>query len=122
MIDSDTLLLEYRGLVGYAERTQAVPVAAAWAGNRRVKHILIDFTRAVVIEESAAQHADFLAAAITAWRFQGVCVAFVGIARRFALPGELACRMRHNSARVFRTRDEALVWFLQEGRNQLDGP
>lgn len=110
--DADTLLLEYSGLVGYVERSTAVTVAAEWAGSYGVKYVLIDFTHAVVFEEGAAQHADFLAQAITAWNFRGLRVAFVGISRRFALPGELACRIRHNPARVFRTKDQALSWFL----------
>jgi hypothetical protein len=113
--DADTLLLEYRGLVGYAERSQAVTVAADWAACHGVKYVLIDFTRAVAIEEGAAQRADFLAKAITAWNVRGVRVAFVGIARHYALPAELACEIRHNPARVFRTRDQAFAWFARSG-------
>jgi hypothetical protein len=117
--DADTLLLEYSGLVGYAERSQAVSAAADYAANLGVKYVLIDFTRAVIFEEGTAQGADFSAKAIIAWNFRGVCVAFVGIPRHYALPGELACQMRHNPARVFRRREQALAWFTQRDHDWM---
>jgi hypothetical protein len=109
-LDQRTLLLEYNGLVGYRERTEAVTRAVERLKALGAQRLLVDFTHAVVVEEGTAERADFIAHAVTAWNIPDAAVAFISVPDAFAWPAELACKTRHLPARIFTSRDAAMEW------------
>lgn len=113
-LDESTILLTYAGLVGYLERAKALPRAVDRMRHTGAKNLLVDFTHAVVVEEGAAERADFIACAITAFSVPNAKVAFVGVSRSIAWPAELACQVRHVPAIVFPDLESAVDW-LEHG-------
>ena len=118
-LDDRTFELRYTGVVGYAERIQAINAVTDALKAGHADRLLIDFTQATAIEEDRSLRADFIARAITHLTIEGARVALVGIAANYAWPAELACEIRHIPARRFDTREDARAWLAAEDIDAL---
>ena len=107
---SDTVLVEYTGLVGYRERAMAVARAVERLERSGAHLLLVDFTRAVLAEEGAAERADYIARAIVALNAGVARVALVAVPHAHAWPAELACEVHHVPTNEFPDRASAMQW------------
>lgn len=110
--DARILRVDYFGDVDYRERCETVTAAALVMSRDGFTRLLVDFTRATVLEEHDGSRADFIANVITAPWPDHTRIAPLN-ASRFAMQGSrLAGTSRGLLVQGFDSEEHAVAWLL----------